>query len=107
MDQQKQKMTTDAGVQSGRDRKMRIERRYGNSKKHRGSRELHGRGKSRATAETGLMVVAQNTLTHYLLVKRAKAEENSAGRALARGGSSTRECIHDRHSRLIAGEIKT
>lgn len=74
MDQQKQKMTGEAGVQSGRNRKMRIERRYGDSKKHRGGRELHGRGLSRATAETGLMVVAQNVLTLYMLVKRARTQ---------------------------------
>jgi transposase len=74
MDEQKQKMTSEAGVQSNRNRKMRIERRYGDSKKHRGGRELHGRGLSRATAETGLMVVAQNTLTLYLLAKRAKTK---------------------------------
>ena len=74
MDEQKQKMAGEAGAQSARNRKMRIERRYGDSKKHRGGRDLHGRGLSRATAETGLMVVAQNTLTLYLLAKRAKTE---------------------------------
>ena len=74
MDEHKQKMGGNAGVESGRKRKMRIERRYGDSKKHRGGRELHGRGLSRATAETGLMVVAQNTLALYLLVKRAKTK---------------------------------
>ncbi len=74
MDEQKQKMAGEAGVESARNRKMRIERRYGDSKKHRGGRELHGRGLSRATADTGLMVVAQNTLTLYLLVKRARTE---------------------------------
>lgn len=74
MDQQKEKMTAQAGQESCRTRKMRIERRYGDSKQHRGGRDLHGRGLSRATAETGLMVVAQNTLTLYLLQKRAKTE---------------------------------
>lgn len=72
MDAQKEKMATQAGVASGRHRKMRIERRYGDSKKHRGGSELHGRGLLRATAETGLMVVAQNILTLYLLAKRAR-----------------------------------
>lgn len=75
MDQQKAKMDSEAGVASSRRRKMRIERRYGDSKKHRGGRELHGRGLSRATAETGLMVVAQNCLTLYLLEKRAKTKQ--------------------------------
>jgi len=75
MDAQKQKMESDAGIESSRVRKMRIERRYGDSKKHRGGGEHHGRGLSRTTAETGMMVVAQNILTLYLLVKRAKAEQ--------------------------------
>lgn len=74
MDAQKAKMASEAGVASGRNRKIRIERRYGDSKKHRGGGQLHGCGLTRATAETGLMVVAQNTLTLYLLVKRAKLE---------------------------------
>jgi len=75
MDAQKLKMNSDAGVQSGKLRKMRIERRYGDSKKHRGGSEFHGRGFSRATAETGMMVVAQNILSLYLLVKRTKKEQ--------------------------------
>jgi hypothetical protein len=74
MDEQIKKMGGEAGAQSARNRKMRIERRYADSKKHRGGRELHGRGLSRATAETGLMVVAQNALTLHLLEKRAKIE---------------------------------
>ena len=75
MDAQKEKMNSEAGVRSCRLRKMRIERRYGDSKKHRGGSEFHGRSLSRATAETGMMVVAQNVLTLYLLAKRAKAEQ--------------------------------
>lgn len=75
MDAQKEKMNSEAGLASGRQRKMRIERRYGDSKKHRGGSELHGRGLTRATAETGLMVVAQNCLTLYLLVKRARTKQ--------------------------------
>ena len=74
MDAQREKMAGDAGSASSRHRKMRIERRYGDSKKHRGGNELHGRNLSRASAETGLMVVAQNCLTLYLLIKRAKAK---------------------------------
>ena len=75
MDAQKEKMNSEAGLASGRQRQMRIERRYGDSKKHRGGGELHGRGLTRATAETGLMVVAQNCLTLYLLVKRARTKQ--------------------------------
>ena len=74
MDKQKVKMKSQAGIASTRHRKMRIERRYADSKKHRGGGQLHGRGLARATAETGLMVVAQNCLTLYLLVKRARAK---------------------------------
>lgn len=74
-DAQKEKMKGEAGVASDRQRKMRIERRYGDSKQHRGGSELHGRGLSRSTAETGLMVVAQNCLTLYLLVKRARTKQ--------------------------------
>lgn len=74
MDRQREKMASEAGTRSGRVRKMRIERRYGDSKKHRGGGELHGRGLARATAEMGLMIVAQNCLTLYLLVKRANSE---------------------------------
>lgn len=70
MDRQKAKMKTEAGIASTRQRKMRIERRYADSKQHRGGGQLHGRGSWRATAETGLMVVAQNCLTLYLLAKR-------------------------------------
>ena len=74
LDELKKKMASEEGVKSNRIRKMRIERRHGDSKHHRGGREFHGRGLSRATAETGLMVVAQNSLTLYLLEKRAKVE---------------------------------
>lgn len=74
IDAQMQKMASEMGIASGKKRKMRIERRYADSKKHRGGRDLHGRGKTRATAETGLMVVAQNALTLFLLRKRAKNE---------------------------------
>ena len=74
LDQLKAKMAGEEGVRSSRNRKTRIERRHGDSKHHRGGRELHGRGLSRATAETGLMVVAQNSLTLYLLEKRARVE---------------------------------
>ena len=74
LDELKKKMASEEGVRSNRIRKMRIERRHGDSKHHRGGREFHGRGLSRATAETGLMVVAQNSLTLYLLEKRAKVE---------------------------------
>ena len=70
---QKEKMESDEGAESAKIRSRQIERRFGDSKLHRGGNQLHGRGLSRATAETGMMVVAQNILTLYLLEKRAKA----------------------------------
>jgi transposase len=72
MDAQNRKMQTQEGITSKRIRKMRVERRYGDSKKHRGGTQLHGRGLSRADAETGLMVVAQNCLSLFLIEKRRK-----------------------------------
>jgi transposase len=75
MDAQKVKMESQAGVASNRRRKMQIERRYGDSKKHRGGGQFHGRNLERATAETGMMVVAQNCLTLYLLGKRQETKQ--------------------------------
>lgn len=68
LDAQARKMDSEAGRASMRRRWIQVERRYGDSKKHRGGREFHGRGLSRVTAETGLMVVAQNCLTLYNLI---------------------------------------
>lgn len=72
LDDLKKKMDSDEGRNSKKMRTMRIERRHADSKKHRGGAQLHGRGLSRATAETGLMVVAQNCLTLFLIEKRAE-----------------------------------
>ena len=74
LDAQVLKMESDEGRASGRQRKIQVERRYGDSKKHRGGSQLHGRGLRRATAETGLMVVAQNCLTIYNLEKQAATD---------------------------------
>ena len=71
LDEQACKMDSDVGRASMRRRSIQIERRYGDSKKHRGGRDLHGSGLSRATAETGLMVMAQNSLALYTLSKTA------------------------------------
>jgi transposase len=55
-----------------------IERAFGDAKRHRNVRQLHGRGLHRATAEVGLLVLAQNILTlHRLLLAHANSEEES------------------------------
>ena len=64
-------MDSDEGRASVRRRSIQVERRHGDSKKHRGGRELHGCGLSRATAETGLTVLAQNALALHNLRKTA------------------------------------
>lgn len=74
LDEQASKMDSDLGRASVRRRSIQVERRYGDSKKHRGGRDLHGCGLSRATAETGLMVMAQNSLALYNLKKTAYDE---------------------------------
>ncbi len=48
-----------------------IERAFADAKRHRHFRELHGRGLARATAEVGLLVLAQNTLTLHRLRQNA------------------------------------
>ena len=71
LDDQAAKMDSDRGRASVRRRSIQVERRYGDSKKHRGGRAFHGCGLSRVTAETGLMVMAQNSLALYNLRKTA------------------------------------
>jgi hypothetical protein len=48
-----------------------IERAFADAKRHRRFRELHGRGLCRATAEVGLLVLAQNILTLHRLRQNA------------------------------------
>jgi hypothetical protein len=54
-----------------------IERAFADAKRHRHFRELHGRGLARATAEVGLVVLAQNTLTLHRLRKNAANFSNN------------------------------
>ena len=65
--QQIAKMATAAGLSSSLQRKIQVERRFADSKRNRGGTAFHGRSLSRVTAETGLMVVAQNSLTIYII----------------------------------------
>ena len=72
LDAQKQKLQSPAGKRSQRLRGQVIERRFGDGKKHRGQGIQNGRGLARVKAEVGLLVVAQNTLTLWLLENRRK-----------------------------------
>lgn len=74
LDVQAQKMKSDAGKFSRRLRGQVIERRFGDGKKHRGQSVQNGRGLARVKAEVGLLVVAQNTLTLWLLENRRQTE---------------------------------
>ena len=71
LDEQASKMNSERGRASIRQRSIQVERRHGDRKKHRGGRELHGSGLSRVSAETGLIVLAQNSLTLYTQRKNA------------------------------------
>jgi transposase len=56
-----------------------IERSFADAKQHRNLRRLHGRGLSRARAEVGLVVMAQNALTlTRLRATRATVEKDSS-----------------------------
>lgn len=74
LDEQKLKMESDVGRSSMRQRKIQVERRFADSKQHRGGSRFHGRGLRRVTAETGLMVVAQNSLAIYKLEKLSRSQ---------------------------------
>ncbi len=74
LDEQKRKMESPAGKRSQRLRGQVIERRFADGKKHRGQGTQNGRGLARVHAEVGLLVVAQNTLTLWLLENRRKTE---------------------------------
>lgn len=73
LDAQKAKMDSEKGRRSIKVRKSQVERRFADSKSHRDAIRLHCRGLSRAKAEIGLLVVAQNALTLYKLGKRRLA----------------------------------
>lgn len=69
LDKQMEKMNTPEGKQSQKVRGRVSERRFADGKQHRGNRSLHGRGRTRAEAQVGLVVIAQNTLTLFNLHK--------------------------------------
>lgn len=67
LDAQRAKMTPEVASQSRRIRSQTVERAFADVKEHRKLRRLHGRGLSRAKAEIGLNVLAQNALTLFRL----------------------------------------
>lgn len=73
IDEQVQRMKSTAGLASQKRRREMIERMHGDSKTHRDGESFCGRGLQRATAEAGLMVVAQNC---FLIQKLRKAAKN-------------------------------
>jgi transposase len=71
----KEWMKTEEAKEANRLRGSVIERCFGDAKRHRNLRCLHGRGLERAKAEIGLIVLVQTAMTLARLRKRA---ENSA-----------------------------
>lgn len=75
----KEYMKTDEAKAVNRLRGSVIERCFGDAKKHRDLRCLHGRGLKRAKAEIGLVVLVQTALTlERLRKKNANPRENAA-----------------------------
>jgi transposase len=75
----KEYMKTDEAKAANRLRGSVIERCFGDAKKHRDLRCLHGRGLKRAKAEVGLVVLVQTALTLARLRKNAvNPRENAA-----------------------------
>ncbi len=75
----KEYMKTDEAKAVNRLRGSVIERCFGDAKKHRDLRCLHGRGLKRAKAEIGLVVLVQTALTLARLRKKnANPRENAA-----------------------------
>ena len=72
IDQQVEKMKSPAGLASKKRRMEMIERMHGDSKAHRDGEAFCGRGLERASTETGMMAVAQNSLSLFKLRKAAK-----------------------------------
>lgn len=75
----KEYMKTDEAKAANRLRGSVIERCFGDAKKHRDLRCLHGRGLNRAKAEVGLVILVQTALTLARLRKNAvNSLENAA-----------------------------
>jgi hypothetical protein len=74
----KEYMKTDAAKAANRLRGSVIERCFGDAKKHRDLRCLHGRGLKRARAEVGLVILVQTALTLARLRKNAVTPRENA-----------------------------
>ena len=75
IDQQVEKMKSPAGLASQKRRKEMVERMHGDGKTHRDGESFCCRGRKRAAAEAGLMVVAQNSFLIQKLRKAAKVKQ--------------------------------
>jgi transposase len=71
-------MKTDEAKATNRLRGSVIERCFGDAKRHRNLRVLHGRGLKRAKAEIGLVVLVQTALTLARLRKKAATPRENA-----------------------------
>jgi transposase len=71
-------MKTDPAKEANRLRGSVIERCFGDAKRHRNLRCLHGRGLKRAKAEIGLIVLVQTAMTLARLRKNAKNPADNA-----------------------------
>jgi transposase len=71
LEEHRQKMTTPRALALRKLRGQVIERGFGDAKQHRNLRKLHGRGRHRAKAEVGLVVLAQNALMLHRLRQKA------------------------------------
>lgn len=69
LDAQRERMKQPDAQQIHRNRGAVVERTIADAKAHRDGRHLHGRGLTRAKAEIGLKVIAQNLLTIHRLRK--------------------------------------
>ena len=76
LDAQAAKMSSDAGKRLQKERATTVERVFGDSKQNRGFRRHHSRSLTRACAEIGLLVVAQNILRLYNLRKAKQNKEH-------------------------------
>lgn len=74
LDAHREKMKTERAKKLYRTRGQVIERAFGDTKQHRQGRRFHGRGLSRAKAEVGLLVLAQNFLAILRLRKKRQSD---------------------------------
>jgi GGDEF domain-containing protein len=74
----KEWMKTEEAKAANRLRGSVIERCFGDAKRHRNLRGLHGRGLERAKAEIGLVVLVQTALTLARLRKNAVTPRENA-----------------------------